>query len=87
MIYCIIGEDLAPLVEKTFPEDDRIAIGDGRWLVRSDASTSMFVWNRLVGEDEPPTIGIVLAVHGYYGRHQSATWEWLAAKRQVGNGL
>ena len=87
MIYCVIGEELEPLVEKAFPKDDRIAIGDDRWLVRSDDSTCMFVWERLVGEGEPPVIGIVLAVHGYYGRHQSATWEWLSAKRQVGNGF
>ena len=87
MIYCVVGEDMGPLVEKTFPKDDRIAIGDDRWLVRSDDSTCMFVWDRLIGEDEPPAIGIVFAVHGYYGRHDSATWEWLAAKRQVGSGF
>ena len=90
MIYCIVGDDLKPLVEKAFPENDRIEIGDDRWLVRSDDAISMTVWNRLekaAPTFEGPPVGIVFPVRGYFGRHSPATWEWLAAKQQVGHGL
>ena len=88
MIYCVIGDDLGPYVERAFPKDDRIAIGDSQWLVRSDDSTTMFVWERIVtGADAPETpSGMVLAVHGYYGYREASIWEWLAAKRKVDNG-
>lgn len=37
VIHCIAGEDPGPVVEKTFPEDDRIPIGLDRWLVRRES--------------------------------------------------
>ena len=88
MIYCVIGDNLRPYVERAFPKDDRIALGDSQWLVRSDDSTTMFVWERIVTEADAPATpsGIVLAVHGYYGYREASIWEWLAAKRRVDNG-
>ena len=88
MIYCVIGNDLEPLVGHAFDDDDIVRIGDGEWLVRSSASTSKAVWEHLEagieaveGDQEPPT-GVVLGVRGYYGYHENTIWEWLAAKRQ-----
>ena len=88
VIYCVIGDNLRPYVERAFPKDDRIALGDSQWLVRSDDSTTMFVWERLVTEADAPATpsGIVLAVNGYYGYREASIWEWLAAKRRVDNG-
>ena len=88
MIYCVIGDNLRPYVERAFPKDDRIALGDSQWLVRSDYSTTMFVWERLVTEADAPATpsGIVLAVNGYYGYREASIWEWLTAKRRVDNG-
>ncbi len=92
MIYCVIGERLGPLVEQTFSEDDRIALGDGEWLVSADASTTKRVWELLVShlsgaEGTPQPSGIVLSVHGYYGMRPSSIWEWIAAKRRRNDDL
>ena len=91
MIYCVIGKRLEPLVEQAFSEDDRVALGDGEWLVSADASTSKRVWELLVGhrsdaEGTSQPSGIVLSVHGYYGMRPASIWEWLVAKRRVDNG-
>jgi hypothetical protein len=48
----------------------------------------MFVWDRIMTQAAAPATpsGIVLAVNGYYGYREASIWEWLAAKRRVGNG-
>ena len=88
MIYCVIGNNLEPYVERIFAKDDRIALGSSQWLVRSDDSTTRLVWERIVTEADAPEqpSGIVLAVHGYYGYREASIWEWLAAKHRVDNG-
>ena len=74
--------------ERAFPKDERIALGNSQWLVRSDDSTTMFVWDRIMTQAAAPATpsGIVLAVNGYYGYREASIREWLAAKRRVGNG-
>lgn len=91
MIYCVIGKALGSTIMQAFPEDDRIAVGDEAWLVWSSASTSKLAWKHIVshwsGAASSEPSGIVLPVHGYFGRRPSSVWEWIAAKREVGNDL
>lgn len=88
MIYCVVGKDLRQLVEQNINADDRIDVGEGEWLIHSEASTCKAVWEQIVSpeddaiaSDEPQPTGIVTAVRGYYGYHHSTVWEWLSSKR------
>ena len=88
MIYYVIGDDETVwegLIQQRFPDDDDyLKVGPCQWLVDSDASTSKTVWERIVGGDHPT--GMVFPVRGYYGYHNATIWEWIAAKRNAGNG-
>lgn len=82
-VYVIIPQDgstkLASRIQKDFP-DDSYQLPSGEWLVSADGTTSKKLAEDLGVIAKETESAIVFATSGYYGRANTAIWEWLKAK-------
>jgi hypothetical protein len=60
------------------PEEDRLSLEPGKWLVTSSLSTSKAVADKIGLSTS--ALFIICPIRGYFGRTRPDVWEWLAAK-------
>lgn len=85
-IFVVINDaanpQLANKIAEVFP-GDFLNLGGGHLLIKAD-TTSQGVCERLGVVKGGPFPGtIVFSTSGYFGLHNSSTWEWLKTKSEA----
>ena len=66
-------------VSSKFAPQSIFKIESGKWIIKSDASTSQSV-SQTLGLGASNTTHLVILIGGYYGRAAPTLWEWMASQ-------
>lgn len=80
-VFAVLGSDepekLDSKIKSVF--EDSLHLGTGQWLISEPKLTTKEV-SLKIGDDGSMGTFVVVPVNNYWGRHYSATWEWLQKK-------